>query len=496
MRTCQPAKGDDNMPSANTSFAVIFGGNALSQYPTVGPAQRDMQTVLRKHGYRMLSMPGEDGSAAGISSVSDGRKCADFLRSHKGEFDGVILCLPNFGSEMGIAEAVKAVGVPILVQAYPDDLEVLGTGKKRAAFCGKLAIMNALRQHRVKVTVRGPHVVYPRDRAFGETLLFFDRVCRVCNGMRDLVVGCIGARTTPFRTVRVDERALQESGVTVETLDLSDLVRRARSVNTRDRRCKEKKEKIRGIVGWQNVPMEALDMMVRLGVALDEVIDEYGLNALALRCWPEMQRELGVSPCFLMGELSRRGVPAACEADVGSAISMKALGLASGEATACFDWYCNYGDCKDKCVLFHCGAAPASLMKGKGRIVEHTNLLSMLDKKDTYGCNVGRMSSFAFTFGGLITERGAVRAYVGQGRFTSDKIPAGFFGSAGVAHVENLEGVLDYIGGNGFYHHVNITPGAVVEPLVEAFRNYLGFEMALPQTMKLRTGQFRAESAD
>jgi len=70
------------MSSANTSFAVIFGGSALSQYSTVGPAQRDMQTVLGKHGYSMLSMLGDGGNPAGVSSVSDGRRAADFLRSH------------------------------------------------------------------------------------------------------------------------------------------------------------------------------------------------------------------------------------------------------------------------------------------------------------------------------------------------------------------------------------------------------------------------------
>jgi hypothetical protein len=82
-----------------------------------------------------------------------------------------------------------------------------------------------------------------------------------------------------------------------------------------------------------------------------------------------------------------------------------------------------------------------------------------------------------FTYGSLLTESGAVRAYVGQGRFTADPIPEDFFGCAGVAHIDGLQDVLLAIGGHGFRHHVSVTPGQVREPLVEAMGKYLGYQV-------------------
>jgi L-fucose isomerase-like protein len=58
----------------------------------------------------------------------------------------------------------------------------------------------------------------------------FARVCRVVNGMKRLTVGAIGARTTAFKTVRIDELALQKVGITMEALDLSMVIERTRKM--------------------------------------------------------------------------------------------------------------------------------------------------------------------------------------------------------------------------------------------------------------------------
>ena len=92
------------------------------------------------------------------------------------------------------------------------------------------------------------------------------------------------------------------------------------------------------------MPKAAFENIVRLGVVLDRIVEEYSLQALALRCWVELQSELGISPCVLLGEMNDRGVAASCEVDVGNAVMMRALGLASGEPATCLDWNNNYGD--------------------------------------------------------------------------------------------------------------------------------------------------------
>jgi hypothetical protein len=48
----------------------------------------------------------------------------------------------------GAIAALKACGVPILIQAYPDDLDKMAPALRRDAFCGKFSIMDVKQQCR------------------------------------------------------------------------------------------------------------------------------------------------------------------------------------------------------------------------------------------------------------------------------------------------------------------------------------------------------------
>ena len=155
------------------------------------------------------------------------------------------------------------------------------------------------------------------------------------------------------------------------------------------------------------------------------------------------------------------------------------------QPVALLDWNNNYGDEDDKCILFHCGPVPASLMEPRATSPITAILMSTVGEGNGYGCNAGRLKPMDFTFGSLMTDEGQVKMYLGEGRFTGDPIPADFFGVAGVAEIPNLQDVLLHIGTHGHRHHVSITPGRVVRPLNEALGHYLGFEVSLPQQAAL-----------
>jgi hypothetical protein len=82
-----------------------------------------------------------------------------------------------------------------------------------------------------------------------------------------------------------------------------------------------------------------------------------------------------------------------------------------------------------------------------------------------------------FTFGSMLTEGGKLKFYLGEGRFTEDRIPDSFFGCAGVAEINNLQDVLQKVGYGGHRHHVSITPGQVSAPIKEAYEKYLRYEV-------------------
>lgn len=464
-----------------STFALFFGNRGFFPASLMAEAREELSRVLKNWGHDVLMLEEEATRHGAVETVQEGEIYANFLRANRGKFDGVILCLPNFGDETGAVAALQEAHVPILIQAYPDDLDKMAPELRRDAFCGKFSIMDVFYQYGVKFTALKPHVVKPSSDQFKANVDHFDRVCRVVGGLKGMVVGAIGARTTAFKTVRIDEVALQRHGITMETLDLSDVFFRMDALKSSDDAYEAKAETLKAYTSWEGVPDEAFDRIVRLAVVLDAIIDEYRMDAIALRCWIEMQAQLGISACVVLGELNNRGIPAACEVDIGNAVAMRALHLASMKPAACLDWNNNYGEDEDKCILFHCGPVPKDLMTDRGRIADHAILANEVGEGCGFGCHVGRIASFDFTFGSMLTDEGKLRFYLGQGRFTEDEIPEEFFGCAGVAQIEKLQDVLLHVGYNGYRHHVSATPGLVQAAVREALEHYLGFDVAVPQ---------------
>ncbi len=471
------------MVTPKTTLALFFGNRGFFPASLIAATREEIARVLQELGHDILMLDAQATRYGAVETLREGEVYANFLRENRDKFGGVVLCLPNFGDETGAVAALKEAAVPILIQAYPDDLDQMSPATRRDAFCGKISIMDVFRQYGVKFTALKPHTVKPSSERFRAQIDEFDRICRVVNGVKDMVVGAIGARTTPFKTVRIDEATLQRYGITVETFDLSDIFARMKTVQSSDAVYKAKMELMTGYASWEGVPDKAIDNIVRLGVTLDKLVDEYQLDALAVRCWTEMQTLIGISPCVLMGALNDQGVASSCEVDVGNAVAMRALSLASREPAACLDWNNNYGDDDDKCILFHCGPVPSRLMAGKGRISDHAILSNSVGEGNGYGCNVGRIAPNDFTFGSLMSDEGKLKMYLGEGKFTSDPIPEDFFGCAGVAEIAHLQDVLLHVGLKGHRHHVSVTPGWVQAPVRQALEHYLGFQVSLPQNV-------------
>ena len=464
-----------------SKFALFFGNRGFFPASLQAEAREELPKVLEAAGHEYIILDADATRYGAVETPREGELYANFLAENRGKFDGVILSLPNFGDENGAVAALKDAGVPILIQAYPDEFDRMGPALRRDAFCGKLSIMDVFYQNNMKFTALKPHTVSPSSDRFQDNLDYFDRLCRVVKGFKNLTIGAIGARTTAFKTVRFDEVALQRVGVTIETFDLSSVFARIKSCSSDSDAFKQKVAQLQAYTTWKGIPDSALDNIARLGVALDEMIAEYRLDGLAIRCWIELQQQLGISPCVLMGMLNEAGTAAACEVDVMNAVAMAGLSYASGRPATVLDWNNNYGDEDEKCILFHCGPVPSELMTDKGKVSDHLILANDVGEGCAYGCVVGRIAPTDFTFSSMMTDMGRVKVYLGEGRFTEDPIPSNFFGAAGVAEIDRLQDVLFHIGMNGHRHHVSLTPGKVVAPLKEALEKYLDFDVAVPQ---------------
>jgi L-fucose isomerase-like protein len=465
------------MKKQNPTFALYFGNRGFFPESLIEVARSEVSGTLQKLGYNSLMMDINQTRYGAIETAEEGRKYAKFLEENRGKYDGVILVLPNFGDENGATAALQDARVPIFILAYPDELDKMDFQHRRDSFCGKFSIMDVFYQYGLPFTVFPPHTLHPFSKEFEQQISVFDQVCRIVKGMKRMTVGAIGARTTAFKTVRFDELALQRYGITTETLDMSEVFSRVRKLDIKAKAAKEKSEKLKHYTNFEKVPEKAFENLVRFGVVIDEIISEYSLDALAIRCWIEMEKEFGIAPCVLLSEINERGIPAACELDVCNAITMYALHLASGEPATCLDWNNNYGDDPDKCILFHCGPVPQSLMTAKGEVIEHPMFAKSFGAGCGFGCNVGRIAPNEITFASLKTQDGKLFLYMGEGKFTKDPIQDGFFGCGGVVQIDKLQEKLYQIGYNGYRHHVSVTPGHFSIALREACIRYLGYEI-------------------
>ena len=465
------------MANKKSTFAVFLGNRGFFPASHMSGARKDLTEVLHKLGHETLFLDESTTRHGAVETVKEGEVYANFLTQNRGKYDGVIVSLPNFGDETGAIGALNDAGVPILIQAYPDELDKMAPALRRDAFCGKFSVMDVFCQYGLKFTALKPHTVHPRSPRFAENIDYFDRMCRVVKAMKSMVVGAIGARTTAFKTVRIDELALQRHAITMETLDLSDIFARMNALGASDDKLKAKAAKLKDYTNWDGVPAAAFEKICKLGVVFDTVIDEYAMDAVAIRCWLELEAQLHVSPCVLLSEMNDRGMVTACEVDVGNAVTMYGLSRASGNVATCLDWNNNYGDDDNKCILFHCGPVPQSMMTAKGQVTDHLILANAVGAGCGWGCNTGRIAPTPFTFGSMITEDGKLKFYVGHGRFNEDSIPQDFFGCAGVAEINNLQDALQTIGYAGHRHHTSVTPGQVAAPVQEAFEKYLGYEV-------------------
>ena len=466
------------MKKQTVTFALYFGNRGFMPGELISSAREEIIQAVTKAGYSYIVMDESKTRYGGVETMEEGQQYAAFLKAHEGQYDGVILSLPNFGDENGAIYALRDCGVPILIQAFPDEIGKMDFEHRRDAYCGKFSIMDVFCQYGLPFTVFEPHVVSPLSPTFDQNLADFAGVCRVVRGMRRFTLGAIGARTSKFMTVRFDELALQKYGISVKSFDLSELFARVRNMKADRAEVETKKEYLKSYSDFSIVPANKLDTLARTAVAIDDMIEIYELDSISLRCWEEMQSELGIAPCVILGALNNCGIAASCEMDLCNAVAMRALSLASESPAACLDWNNNYGDDSNKCILFHCGPIARDLMEEKcGGVTNHKMFIKDGDPNCGWGCDEGRIAAMHMTFASGRTDNGKFYIYTGEGEFTGEPIEEGFFGCGGVAQIDKLQEKLLYIGKNGYRHHVSTTRGDCLKAINEAFETYLHYEL-------------------
>ena len=456
-------------------FALYFANRGFFPGSVIKSARMEMIAAVERVGAQALCMDSDLTRYGAVETREEGEVFAEFLKSHEGEYDGLIICLPNFGDENGIKEAIKDVKVPILLQAYPDELDKLDFANRRDAFCGKLGLCAVLKQMKVKFVNTASFTVDPKSDEFTQELIRFSAICRIVKHMKHMRIAVLGARTTAFKSVRFDEGALEARGCDVETLDMTQVFDKIKQISDSDPRIEEWEQEIRAISDISDAPRYAIINQCKLGIALEELREALKVDVFAIRCWSELQYEYKITPCTVMGIMNKRQIPIVCETDVTNAPAMLALAMASYTGVGCLDINNNYGDDPDKCILFHCGPLPIDLLCGKGHMEEHKMFTKTQGLNCSWGVNVGKIKPCTITICGMRTENGEARYFVEKADVTDIELDREFFGTYGVIELPGLQKKLRCMSEEGFRHHAIITEGDWCEALREALSKYLGY---------------------
>ena len=460
------------------TLGLLVGNRGFFPSHLCKTGRAEMLDTLSQAGFKVVALSTTATEHGSIESLEDASKCAELFKAQAGKIDGLLVTLPNFGDERAVANAIawSGLNVPVLIQAFPDAAGKMTAADRRDSFCGKMSVCNNLRQAGVPYSLTALHTVAPGDKSFHEDLARFAGVCRILRGLKGLRIGALGARPAAFNTVRYSEKMLQKYGVTIETLDLFELMGRVNKLPDKDRKVTAKLAAIKAYTQVRHVPEAALLKMARLGAAIDQWMKEARLSATAVQCWTAMEEFFGVVPCTCMSMLSNDLLPSGCEVDVMGTLAMYILVQASGRPSALVDWNNNYGADPDKGVLFHCSNLPKDLFENT--TMDYQAIIAgAVGKENTYGTIAGRIKPQPFTYLRVSTDdaAGVMRAYVGEGEFTNDKLET--FGGYGVCKVARLQKLLRHICEFGFEHHVAINPATTAAAVEEALTKYLGWQV-------------------
>ena len=466
------------MAHKKMTMGLIVGNRGFFPDHLAKSGREEMIRVLEAANIDVLALTPEQSKYGAVETREESKRCADLFRQHRDRIDGIVVTLPNFGDERAIADTLRLaeLRVPVLIQATPDDPRKMTIAFRRDSFCGKMSACNNLSQYGIPYSITTLHTESPDSPEFAKDLQWFAAVCRVVNGFRNIRVGSIGARPAAFNTVRYSEKILESQGISVETLDLSEVLGRIERMKDNDDQTQSKLADIKKYVDTSNVPAPALLKMAKLAAVINQWMTATEVTVSAVQCWTSIEENLGVVPCTVMSMMSNELLSSACEVDICGVLGMHALQLASGSPSALLDWNNNYGSDPNKAVCFHCSNLPKHFFRSVTMDFQQI-IAGTVGKENTFGTCVGVIKPGKMSFARFSTNdvTGKMRGYVGEGQFTDDALNT--FGGAGVVEIPYMQRLLHFICERGFEHHVAANLSTVSSAVHEATTRYLGWDM-------------------
>jgi L-fucose isomerase-like protein len=214
------------------------------------------------------------------------------------------------------------------------------------------------------------------------------------------------------------------------------------------------------IDGLDELAPEEIEPSLRLAGRLDELNEQFGLDAVATRCWPECFEDCNGAVCTALAHCASHGIPGGCEADALGSVTLLVLQWLTGTPAFLADLV-DIDPADDTAVVWHCGVAPFSMASPQSppHAARHPNRQIALTHE--FSLRPGPA-----TVARLSQSRGVLRMVVGSVDILDRPLP--YRGTAGViAFGGPVTEVLDTLVAEGLEHHLCVAHGDVHAELVE-----------------------------
>ena len=413
-----------------------------------------------------LVYPTEKDTKLGLVADDDDAEAVAELFRREG-VGGIVIAALTFGDELAGARVAELVRKPIIIYATKEPPPLPGGFRRSDSFCGTLSLASALYRRKIPFIFGG--IVYPEDPEFKRSFDAFVRAANVVGKFVGAKVGAVGPRPERFETVTFNEAAMAEKfSQRVVHLDLIEVVEEAQRLSDADPNVTKIVGEVTAQLDVGGVPRDALLKLAKMEVILSEFAERRKLVGMGLRCWTELQRYFGVTPCLVMGRLTDKGVMMACEVDVYGVLTMvMQYAAALGRSVPFFiDWTIKHPTRDNVFLAWHCGNMPPSLCSGRCKLGFHSVMYREVGAERSYGTVEGRVKPGEVTISRLVEYGGEFKLFVTKGRIIEE--PGEFRGSWAWVEVPDLGKVYATLVEEGFVHHASMIHGDIVEPLVMA----------------------------
>lgn len=415
---------------------------------------KQAKQALSDAGYHLL------GADEVITSLEQSRQLADDLASQ--EIDLLVIFMATFNDSTMITTIAQAIDAPMLMWSLPEPGE--DDNLRLNSLCGINLAGHALTKLGRKYDYVHAKVNSEKPMQKIATLVCVGKVLRLLKQTR---IARVGERPPGFETCDYNDDQLRAVfGIEVIPIDLQKEVFACISETEPaevDLVIEKLSQTVDGLHEIEDVPKRKT---LSTFVQLNEMAESRNLQGFAMRCWPEFFSDVGCAACAAMSMLSDKGLPASCEVDVHGTITQFILQTMSRQPAFGTDLVSIVEE-DDAIALWHCGLAPLGMAsdREKPRVTNHV------------GRKLPLLMDFALK-GGTVTvarlseqQNGSYRLVVGVAEMLDRQKP--FHGTSGMMRFSrSAEDVMDTIIREGIEHHVAITYGDYVEPLI-ALADYL-----------------------